>query len=111
MVNSESKQEILRVADIVAYLGDSVGLEAVVHLSDSDNVRFGYLVTRTLDYAWGRGNPYTLAYRIVAKCQYSTLSEVARWVSGTAGQRGAYRAWATAMVGQNLGRNAEEALH
>jgi|ERR1017187_3103625 hypothetical protein len=105
-----SKEGIKRVADILAYVGDNVAVDAVIHLADSDPARFGYLVARLLDYAWGRRNPYSMAYQIVARSHSPTVAEVTIWVQRTAGSRASYRAWASAIADQNKGRTPEEAL-
>src|SRR5262245_31822830 len=57
-----SKEEIKRAADVLAYIGDDRAVDAVIHLIEFDPPRFGYLAGRVLDYAWGRRNPYVVAY-------------------------------------------------
>ena len=69
-----SKEVVKRIVDILAYIGDDAAIEAVIHLADSDHARFGYLVSRLLDYSWGRRNPYAVAYRVVARSHAPTLA-------------------------------------
>ena len=97
-----AKEDSGKLADILAYVaGGSTGemaAAAVLQLAESDEGRYGYLVSRSLDYSWGRGNPFALAYRVVSRGHAASSAKLAQWLSINLGNRGAYRAWAAVVA-------------
>ncbi len=111
---STAKADNRKLADVLAYVSGAatgeMAADALLQLAESDEGRYGYLVSRSLDYSWGRANPFALAYRVVSRGHAASRAKLAEWLSINLGNRGAYRAWAAAVADRNEGQTVENAL-
>lgn len=98
-----SEEFIYTVADIIAYVGDEVALDALLQLVASDYQRFAHFIGRALDYAHGRRNPYASAYYIVGRTNQQVDALILDWILTNAPRGHGFKDWAEAIAEREKG--------
>lgn len=98
------------VTDLIAYASDEAALEILLKMAVSNRERFGRYVGRSLDYAYGRGNPYSLAYRAISKAEPEAAIHIIDWVEQNLAAGQSQGDWAEAIVERDKGMPSDDAL-
>jgi hypothetical protein len=72
-------------ADALAYVANGLAVDALCDLCSENADLFCPYLERSLDYAEGRSNPFTLAYRAIAKPGAVVQDTVIQWVNSMIG--------------------------
>jgi hypothetical protein len=72
-------------ADALAYVANTSAVDALSDLCNENPRLFCPYLERTLDYAEGRSNPFTLAYRAAARRETIVQGAAAHWVNSRIG--------------------------
>lgn len=104
--SADSATFVHTAADILAYSGSEIGLDALAALCQRDSTKFGYFIGRLLDYSAEHRNPYALAYHALDLRQDMVTERVAAWVEGNAERGNGYERWAQALRERSSSPNA-----
>ncbi len=99
------------LADLIAYAADNSALDQLLQLAKSEPERFGPFLTRLLNYAIGRSNPYLLVYHGLNSADAAAVNYLLEWVENDAASTQELCAWAAALVEMGVDAVTEESLH
>ena len=108
---SQSDQRLThKMLDLVAYAADEQALDALSQLCESDDVRFGYFIKRSLTYAGGRRNAFSLAYRALSTLSARNHYLVAEWATDALEGQYSNEQWSRELLSRYKGHPSEDDL-
>ena len=87
----------LVAADAICYVPTSAAITRIAALSGGSSGEFDHLVRRCLNYAVGRGNPFSLAYSVLADSTEAVRADVTAWLRGLSLGKSEFEVWAAAI--------------